>query len=178
MIQHSGSAVCCSADARCSRSPRPSVSRHLRRQEHRRLDGRDHAATTTHIVFDVKDNGRGPTMAETIRVDAAGLPTQWTITGTTTFGSKVPSISSGRANARMAGFHRQRGGASPRAPEPLRRAERQPLVGRPLRARLVEAPDGHRLPALPGGELDSDGGRDARRSGRRRPARAGHALRS
>jgi imidazolonepropionase-like amidohydrolase len=44
---------------------------------------------TTHIVFDVKDNGRGPTMAETIRFDAGGMPVQWTITGTTTFGSKV-----------------------------------------------------------------------------------------
>ncbi len=43
----------------------------------------------TRIDFDVKDNGRGPTIAETIRLDADGLPTQWTISGTTTFGSKV-----------------------------------------------------------------------------------------
>src|SRR5271166_6176341 len=41
------------------------------------------------IEFDVKDNGRGPTIAESIRLDADALPTQWTITGTTTFGSKV-----------------------------------------------------------------------------------------
>ncbi len=43
----------------------------------------------TRIVFDIKDNGRGPTIAETLRLDADGLPMQWTITGTTTFGSKV-----------------------------------------------------------------------------------------
>jgi hypothetical protein len=43
----------------------------------------------TRIDFDYKDNGRGPTMKETIRVDAAGLPVAWTIGGTTTFGSKV-----------------------------------------------------------------------------------------
>src|SRR5271165_6773891 len=43
----------------------------------------------TRIDFDVKDNGRGPTIAETIRFDSDALPTQWTITGTTTFGSKV-----------------------------------------------------------------------------------------
>ncbi|HET9032552.1 MAG TPA: amidohydrolase family protein [Dokdonella sp.] len=43
----------------------------------------------TRIVFDYKNNGRGPTMAETIRLDARGLPTSWKITGATTFGSKV-----------------------------------------------------------------------------------------
>src|SRR5215510_14067961 len=42
-----------------------------------------------HIDFDVKNNGRGPTIAETIRLDANGLPTAWTITGTLTFGNKV-----------------------------------------------------------------------------------------
>ncbi len=43
----------------------------------------------TRIVFDYKNNGRGPTMAETIKLDAKGLPTFWKITGATTFGSKV-----------------------------------------------------------------------------------------
>ncbi|MEP7157377.1 MAG: amidohydrolase, partial [Betaproteobacteria bacterium] len=44
---------------------------------------------TTRIDFDVKNNGRGPTMAETIRSNAQGLPVAWTVKGTTTFGSKV-----------------------------------------------------------------------------------------
>ncbi|HMM65845.1 MAG TPA: amidohydrolase family protein [Dokdonella sp.] len=53
-----------------------------------------HLTTTTgdgetRIVFDYKNNGRGPTMAETIRLDGKGLPTFWKITGATTFGSKV-----------------------------------------------------------------------------------------
>lgn len=43
----------------------------------------------TAIDYDVKDNGRGPTMKEALVVDAKGLPTAWTIDGTTTFGSKV-----------------------------------------------------------------------------------------
>jgi hypothetical protein len=43
----------------------------------------------TRVIFDYKNNGRGPTMAETIRLDARGLPTSWKITGATTFGSKV-----------------------------------------------------------------------------------------
>ena len=41
------------------------------------------------IDYDVKNNGRGPTIAETLRLGADGLPTSWTITGSTTFGSKV-----------------------------------------------------------------------------------------
>src|SRR5450755_823883 len=41
----------------------------------------------TTIDYDVKNNGRGPTIAESITLDAAGLPTQWSVKGTTTFGS-------------------------------------------------------------------------------------------
>jgi hypothetical protein len=48
------------------------------------IDGRE-----VGIDFDVKDNGRGPTIAERLTLDAQGLPEQWTITGATTFGSKV-----------------------------------------------------------------------------------------
>lgn len=43
----------------------------------------------TRIVFDYKNNGRGPTMAETLKLDDKGLPTFWKISGATTFGSKV-----------------------------------------------------------------------------------------
>ena len=41
------------------------------------------------IDYDVKNNGRGPTIAETLTLDQRGLPTQWAISGATTFGSKV-----------------------------------------------------------------------------------------
>lgn len=41
------------------------------------------------IDFDYKQNGRGPTMAEEITLDDNGFPVDWTITGTTTFGSSV-----------------------------------------------------------------------------------------
>ena len=41
------------------------------------------------VDYDVKNNGRGPTIAETIELGATGLPTAWSITGATTFGSKV-----------------------------------------------------------------------------------------
>src|SRR5688500_11177448 len=43
----------------------------------------------TAVEFNVKDNGRGPTISETIRIGTHGLPVEWSINGTTTFGSKV-----------------------------------------------------------------------------------------
>lgn len=49
----------------------------------------DTAGGKTTIDYNVKNNGRGPTIAETITSNADGLPTAWTITGATTFGSKV-----------------------------------------------------------------------------------------
>ncbi len=52
------------------------------------LTAEPHGAETR-IVYDVKNNGRGPTMAETIRLDPDGLPSAWSISGTTTFGSHV-----------------------------------------------------------------------------------------
>ncbi len=41
------------------------------------------------IRYDVKNNGRGPTIAEELRLGKDGLPQSWHLTGTTTFGSAV-----------------------------------------------------------------------------------------
>lgn len=41
------------------------------------------------IDFDVKENGRGPTVKEIVTLGTDGLPTSWDVTGTTTFGSKI-----------------------------------------------------------------------------------------
>jgi imidazolonepropionase-like amidohydrolase len=49
----------------------------------------DSTGATTKINFDYKNNGRGPTIAETVTVDAKGLPIAWQVNGATTFGSKV-----------------------------------------------------------------------------------------
>ena len=43
----------------------------------------------TTVDFDIKNNGRGPTIAEAIRTGPDGLPVDWSIKGATTFGSKV-----------------------------------------------------------------------------------------
>jgi amidohydrolase family protein len=49
----------------------------------------DTEGSRTRIDFDYKNNGRGPTIAETIVTDELGRPRSWQITGATTFGSKV-----------------------------------------------------------------------------------------
>ena len=41
------------------------------------------------IDYDYKNNGRGPTLTETITLSAKGLPSAWTVTGATTFGNKI-----------------------------------------------------------------------------------------
>ena len=44
---------------------------------------------TIHIDYDYKNNGRGPTMKETIVLNTEGFPLNWHITGNTTFGNAV-----------------------------------------------------------------------------------------
>ncbi len=44
------------------------------------------------IEYDIKDNGRGPTVAEALTLDANGLPDSWKITGTQTFGGKIDEV--------------------------------------------------------------------------------------
>ncbi|MBX3724543.1 MAG: amidohydrolase family protein [Xanthomonadales bacterium] len=104
------------------------------------------------IDFDFKNNGRGPTMTESLVLDADGLPSTWTIEGTSTFGSRVEerfaregrsarwTDSTGEGSAAEGGGRLYIGqGASPWA------------LGIYARA-LLAAPD-RSLPVLPAGEL-------------------------
>ncbi|MGJ8536880.1 MAG: amidohydrolase family protein [Parasphingopyxis sp.] len=57
------------------------------------------------IDYDYKNNGRGPTIAETITLGANGMPTGWTVEGASTFGNRVDetfSWSNGNATWRDA----------------------------------------------------------------------------
>lgn len=114
----------------------------------------DAGGETAKIAYDYKNNGRGPTMAETLTLNAAGLPVNWTVTGTTTFGSKVDerfglegttarwtdATGSGKAEVTAPTLYVAQG-ASPWALSLYARA-------------LTKA--GGKLPALPGGELRLD----------------------
>lgn len=104
------------------------------------------------IDYDVKNNGRGPTIAETLALDARGLPTQWTITGATTFGSKVDerfALADGKAT-----WKDSVGDGSAAVGEPslyIGQAASPWSLGLYARALLQDAD--RTLPALPGGEV-------------------------
>ena len=110
-----------------------------------------------HVDFDIKDNGRGPTMAETLTLGPDGLPTTWSMKGATTFGSKVDehftqsagqaewtdSTGPGHATISAPAIYVAQSG-SPWSDEIYARA----LLGRP----------GMTAPALPGGTLTLEKG--------------------
>jgi imidazolonepropionase-like amidohydrolase len=104
------------------------------------------------IDYDVKNNGRGPTIAETLVLDDRGLPTQWTITGATTFGSKVDerfALADGKAT-----WKDSVGEASAPVGEPslyIGQAASPWSLGLYARALLQDAD--RTLRALPGGEV-------------------------
>ncbi|MCH8490592.1 MAG: amidohydrolase, partial [Oceanicaulis sp.] len=107
------------------------------------------------IGYEFRNNGRGPTYLEDIRLDGAGHPVHWTIEGATTFGNQVDEM-----------FHRDgdgarwrdstgEGQAAPDGPALYVPQNASPYaLGLAARA-LMAAPD-RRLPALPGGSLRLD----------------------
>lgn len=107
---------------------------------------------TTKIDFDFKNNGRGPTMAETIRLDAGGLPIAWTVTGTTTFGNKVNE--SFRVAGSKATWTDSTGKGSATLQQPVMYVAQS---GSPwslgLYARALLKAAEHQMPALPAGTL-------------------------
>jgi hypothetical protein len=117
----------------------------------------DTKGDVTTVDFDVKDNGRGPTIAETIRSNADGLPVEWSIKGATTFGSKVEEHFS------QSGGHAEwvdstgKGSATVTAPGLYVAQSGSPWSDEILARALLKAP-GLTLAALPGGTLHLEKG--------------------
>jgi imidazolonepropionase-like amidohydrolase len=109
------------------------------------------------VDFNVKNNGRGPTIAESLVVGADGLPSEWKITGATTFGSKVDEQFS-----QSAGLARWTDSTGPGQTAIKAPALYTPQSGSPwaeqfyLKA-LLKAP-GQELAVLPGGTLKLEKG--------------------
>jgi hypothetical protein len=106
----------------------------------------------TRIVFDVKNNGRGPTMSETVRLDQDGLPTAWTISGTTTFGSHVAERFALKGTRAEWLDSTGKGHATIAAPS-LYVAQSGSPWSEGIYARALLKTAEHRLAALPAGEL-------------------------
>ena len=111
----------------------------------------------TRIDFDIKNNGRGPTMAETLRLDADGLPTQWTITGTTTFGSKVAEHFARKGAQASWTDPTGKGSATVSVPSLYVAQSGSPWSDGVYARALLKAP-GRKLAALPSGTLAIEAG--------------------
>src|SRR3954468_6759888 len=112
----------------------------------------DTNANRTTIDYNVKNNGRGPTMAETITFGADGLPTAWTISGTTTFGSKVNETFK-RDKSRATWLDSTgKGQASPKEPSVYVAQSGSPWSLQIYARALLKQP-GMTMHALPGGTL-------------------------
>ena len=112
----------------------------------------DTEGAKTVIDYDVKNNGRGPTIAETITLGPDGLPTAWTIKGATTFGGKVDERFA--LKGRKASWTDSTGTASQTVTEPslyVGQSASPWALGIYARALLKDS-DGQ-MPALPGGAL-------------------------
>ncbi|WP_313913516.1 amidohydrolase family protein [Tahibacter sp.] len=104
------------------------------------------------VDYDVKNNGRGPTMAETIVFGADGLPVDWKISGTTTFGSKVDERFA-RSGARATWKDSTGPGkASAREPAVYVAQSGSPWSAQIYARALLKRPD-LSMPALPAGTL-------------------------
>lgn len=101
------------------------------------------------IRYDYKNNGRGPTLEETITLGADGKPLAWTIDGATTFGNRVSerfSVAGGTAR------WTDSAGSGEAPAGPLYVAQHASPWGAGLFARLASAAGGS-LPVLPSGTL-------------------------
>jgi imidazolonepropionase-like amidohydrolase len=117
----------------------------------------DSTASRTSIDYNIKNNGRGPTMAETITFGADGLPSAWSISGTTTFGSKV-SESFKRDRKQATWLDSTGKGQAPLKEPAIYVAQSGSPWALQIYARALLKQPGMTLRALPGGSLKLEKG--------------------
>ena len=115
----------------------------------------DHNSGTTLIDYEYRNNGRGPSIKEKLSVGEGGLPTAWTIEGSSTFGNKIDE------QFVMAGEEASwkdatgRGSTTPDEPV-LYVAQKSSPYAIAVYAQALLADDDHSMPVLPGGTLRLD----------------------
>ena len=116
------------------------------------------------IDYDFKNNGRGPTLAETITLTTKGLPSAWTISGSTTFGNKIDEHFN-----ESAGRSEWRDSTGPGSIASDGESVYVPQTASPwslgLYARLLNRTASKRLAALPSGTLSLKRGAELTMSG-------------
>jgi imidazolonepropionase-like amidohydrolase len=111
----------------------------------------------TTVDFDIKNNGRGPTIAESIRLGPDGMPAEWTIKGSTTFGSKVAEHFVRQGKRALWTDSTGKGGSTVTQPSVYVAQSASPWSEGIYARALLKTADGQ-LPALPGGILHLEKG--------------------
>jgi imidazolonepropionase-like amidohydrolase len=103
------------------------------------------------VDYDIKQNGRGPTIRETVTLDADGAPVEWRITGKTTFGNAVNEsflrTAAGASWTDLAGKGTIKGKDAPR----FYVTQNGSVLDLAFLSKALLAAPGHTLPVAPGG---------------------------
>jgi len=104
------------------------------------------------VFYEYRNNGRGPTINETISLDASGIPIGWTAAGNTTFGNAVDERFA--LNGTSATWTDSTGDGSATVSEPtLYVPQNASPFSLAISARALMADEDATMPALPGGTL-------------------------
>jgi len=124
----------------------------------------EHSAGTTQIDFEYRNNGRGPTIRESVKFGETGLPKEWRIEGHTTFGNPIDeqfSLADGNADWKDS---TGTGTATPME-DALYVAQESSPYALWIYARALLKDEDHEIPVLPGGTLRLDEMEDLRVTG-------------
>ena len=115
----------------------------------------EHNAGNTQVDYAYRNNGRGPTITESVAIGENGLPTNWSISGATTFGNKVDEqfvLTGGEASWKDA-----TGAGNTKLTEPsIYVAQDSSPYALWIYAKALLADEDHSMPVLPGGTLRLD----------------------
>ena len=114
-----------------------------------------HTADTTQVDFEYRNNGRGPTITESVTIGENGLPSSWKVSGASTFGNKIDEqfVLTGTD----ASWKDATGAGNTTLSEPsIYVAQDASPYALWIYARALLADEDHSMPVLPGGTLRLD----------------------
>ncbi|KCZ93933.1 amidohydrolase family protein [Hyphomonas johnsonii] len=104
------------------------------------------------VAFEYRNNGRGPTLAESITLGDDGLPVGWTVDGNTTFGNKITESFS-RADGTANWVDTTGPGSAPVTEPAIYIAQNASPYALAVYSAALLADDDQTLPAYPAGAL-------------------------
>jgi imidazolonepropionase-like amidohydrolase len=115
----------------------------------------EHTSDTTQVDFEYRNNGRGPTITESVTIGENGLPSSWKVSGASTFGNKIDEqfVLTGTD----ASWKDATGAGNTTLNEPsIYIAQDASPYALWIYARALLADEDHAMPVLPGGTLRLD----------------------